>query len=273
MTVGIAAIANGQNNPHVVFCADRMVTLGQGTSIEYEDTSSKLEKVVDTDSIIAMAVGSGSLSLIDSTIRWQENLMVDSPPSDLTELADQFRQSFQAIERDTINQRSLSTFDVEIEDFLVEDLNVPTQFQEAIINDISNIRSQLREGMNMIIGGVDQDDAQLYIIGGPDYTDMTNTGYAIVGSGTDSAQLTFLRNRYDSDEADVKDGIFAVAEAKIQAEERQGVGQQMDMAVLGPEGIETVDDIDRLRQLLEEVQDAQQSERQRVMDKWDGDDS
>ncbi len=269
MTVGIGALSNADADPKVVMAADRMVTVGKGSGIEYENTDSKLQVVVDSGGIVAMAIGSGSLTLIDDVIRRLENQMVTDPPKSMEELMEKARKAYQEMERETINNNVLSTFNIDMSDIMGEETNVPHQFQETIINDIASVRETIRENVNILFGGVSDGSGYLFTLSSGDFTPYTNTGYCLVGSGSGSGQLTFIRNRYDPDDANLTEALFSVGEAKIQAEERQGVGQEMDVAIVSSDGVEQVQDIENLRRLLQEVETEQQKVRQKVMRKWE----
>jgi hypothetical protein len=268
MTVGIGAIAHdGEDNPNVVMAADRMVTYR--SSIEYEDTDSKLEVITERGEMTAVAVGSGNLSFIDDVIRRLENRMVEQAPTSMRELLEMARESYQEMERDIINNNVLSTFDIEVSDLFDEDVDIPPQFEDRLMNDIGSVREELRNTMNILFGGVYDGDAELYTLSTPDFSDHTSTGYAVVGSGQRSAESLFIRNRYDSDEANLTEAIFSVGESKIQAEERQGVGQEMDVAVVNSDGVREIQDIEGLRESITRIEEEQSEIRQSIMGEWE----
>jgi L-fucose mutarotase/ribose pyranase (RbsD/FucU family) len=266
MTVGIGAISRNNDGPSIVMAADRMVTYR--SSIEYEDTDSKLEVITDTDALTAVAVGSGSLSLIDEILRRLENKMIDETPTDMRHLVELARESFQEMERETINNNVLSTFDLDVSDLSNSDVELPPQFEERVMNDIGAVREEIRKKVNILFGGISNDKPEIYTLDRADFHDHTSTGYAIVGSGQESAQSLFIRNRYDADEADLTQAIFAVGEAKVQAEERQGVGQKMDMIVVEPGNTEQLEEIDSLRRSIKDISEEQSEVRQSIMDQW-----
>jgi 20S proteasome alpha/beta subunit len=117
------------------------------------------------------------------------------------------------------------------------------------------------------------DGAGLYTISGMDYTNHTDMGYTTIGSGTESARLTFIRRKYD-EYAEHREGVFTVLEAKAQAEERQGVGVETDLLSISRDGIREYDEneMQTLRQKLKRIDAEEQNARQSVMDEWENSD-
>lgn len=267
MTVGIGAICRGDNGPNVVISADRMVTVGAGSGIEYEDTDSKIEVVNETDGMVCVAVGSGSLNYIDEVLERLRDRMISDPPSDLSGIVSLAGKSYREMERDTINRNVLSQYGLSIEEISSDETEIPDHFQGEIIDNIDEVRSTLRDYVNILLGGVSSGEAELHA-GSNDFINHTPTGYATLGSGSESARLSFIRNRYDADDATLAEATFTVAEAKVQAEERQGVGQEMDMITVSGDGVERIEEIETLRDKVEEAETHQQQVRERVIDSW-----
>jgi len=267
MTVGIGAICRAENGPQVVISADRMVTVGAGSGIEYEDTDSKIEVVTETDGMVCVAVGSGSLNFIDEVLDRLQDKMISDPPTDVSGVVSLAGESFREMERDTIDRNVLSQYGLSVEELSDSDSDIPRQFQAEILENIEGVRSTLRDSVNIMLGGVSNGDAELHS-GSNDFNAFTSTGYATIGSGSQSAQLSFIRNRYDPDDATLPEATFTVAEAKVQAEERQGVGQDMDMITVSSDGVEKIEDIGTLRDAVEEAETQQQQVRERVIQEW-----
>ncbi len=267
MTVGIGAICRAENGPQVVISADRMVTVGAGSGIEYEDTDSKIEVVTETDGMVCVAVGSGSLNYIDEVLDRLEDKMIDNPPTDVGGVVSLAGEAFREMERDTINRNILSQYGLSIEELSDSNSAIPAQFQGDILEKIDGVRSTLRDSVNIMLGGVSNGEAELHA-GSNDYNSFTSTGYSTIGSGSQSAQLSFIRNRYDPDHATLPEATFTVAEAKVQAEERQGVGQEMDMITVSNDGVEKIEEIETLRDLVERAETQQQQVRERVIETW-----
>lgn len=267
MTVGIGAICKAENGPQLVISADRMVTVGAGSGIEYEDTDSKIEVVTETDGMVCVAVGSGSLNFIDEVLDRLQDKMIDDPPTDISGVVDLAGEAFREMERDTIDRNVLSQYGLSVEELSSPDSEIPAHFQGDIQEQMESVRSTLRDSVNIMFGGVSNGEAELYS-GSNDFNSFTSTGYSTVGSGSQSARLSFIRNRYDPDHATLPAATFTVAEAKVQAEERQGVGQEMDMITVSAEGVEKIEEIETLRNLVEKAETQQQQVRERVIEEW-----
>lgn len=268
MTVGIAAIANGGDDSKVVFAADRMMTVGARTGIEYEGADSKLEPIIESNPLTGIAVGSGTMALIDVILDRLNGICSDETPTDMGSLCESGVSAFQEVERETINNQGLSTIELTLDELYEQDVSVPSEIQSAILSEISDLRKSVRNNVSILLGGVSDGDAEIYEIRDADYSPSTRRGYEVIGSGTQSAQLTFIRNEYDSDVATVVDAIFAVAEAKVAAEERQGVGQKMDIAIVDADGVTQFEETETLREEIERINELQRSERERVIEEW-----
>lgn len=267
MTVGIGAISRADDKPGLVMAADRMVTLR--SQIEYEDTDSKLEIISEAGPLTAAAIGSGSLSLIDDILDRLDRLIIEQTPTDMEDLMVLVRDAYQNMVKEAINNNILYAFDLEIQDLHDEGTDLADGVEERVLNDIASYRKKIRENVSILFGGVAGGECSLYTLDCPDYTNYTNSGYAVIGSGTRSAQSLFIRNRYDPDGSDIIDSVFSVGEAKVQAEERRGVGFEMDMATITEEGgVRQFEQEEGLKEEIEKIKSRQNEIRENIIAEW-----
>lgn len=272
MTVGIAAICQKDGSPYVVASADRMVTVGSQGGIEYEDTGSKTEILEPDTGLRAVAVGAGASTYIDRVHRRAQAYLDDpgnTPPRTMEDLRQFYLTALQAVVRETINNQVMEPFGYKIEDLRDESVTIPGAIQQSIAEQVNGITKQVGDMMSVLVAGVGEDGAAIYEMQGTDYTEFTDIGYAVIGSGSNSARLTFIRRGYDH-LRDYREGVFTVLEAKSQAEERQGVGQQMDLYGIGFEDVSSFDEDDKenLREKLGKIEAEERNARENVMEEW-----
>lgn len=256
MTVGIATICEGNRSesPAVILAADRLVTTGYSTRIEYEHTNTKITEIVNTDSLTAFAVASGSLSLADDLFLKIEEEIIENPPSSVRAIVEEGVDAFHRLEHETFSNQVLGPLDISLDDLKSGDLALAPEYQRAMLQDIFEKKEEIESNLTVLIGGVDSKGPHIYSLEKADLARHDNIGYATIGSGSLSAQLTFTRNRYDT-ECSFSDALMTAVEAKARAEEAQGVGKKMDIAVIRDSEIELIqgDNVERLRELQEEI--------------------
>ena len=271
MTVGIGSICKEDGEPCVIVAADRMVTVGTSGGVEYEDTSTKIEPFVDNEDVTAMLVGSGSSTAIDSIINHGRELVAANKGPNNAYGSMRFALSaYKEIVRETISNRVLSPIGYELDDLRNDDVTIPTEIQRSVVSQGREIRKRYGESVQIMLAAVDKNQASLYKIAGNDYTNFSDIGYSVIGSGAQSARLTFIRREYDSD-CDSREALFTVVDAKSQAEERQGVGQKVDLVKItrGNKKIYSDEEIDDLRENLSKINEQEQQAREQVIRDWD----
>lgn len=272
MTVGIAAIAENEDQPICIVSGDRMVTVGQQGGIEYEDTTSKVENLIHTENICSSIIGAGPVTYLDELINEIKTVLADQNISQIQNMNHILNLSLagaQSLLRQTAESQIFSPLGYSYPDLRDEDTHIPDEIQRMIAEQTYELRDNITEQVSLLVGGVGFDGPAIYQIGGADYANWTDTGYAVVGSGTDSARLSFIRRQYDKD-CTMRECLFTVLEAKRQSEERQGVGQDMDLNIIQQDSIRSLDEteIEELRNRLIEVDTAEQQARQDVLQDW-----
>lgn len=272
MTVGIAAIADSQSDPCVVVAADRMVTVGEQGGIEFEGNESKLAAFIDNGELSATAVGAGSTTFIDEILVSFDDVTnnLEFEPTTTRDALSVAQAAYKMTIRETIQNQVLSPLGYYLEDLRNDDVKIPAQIQSGIFEQATNLRQQIAENVHILIAAAGSDGGGVFVLAGGDFNNYTRMGYWVVGSGADSAGLSLIRRQYNH-RSPLREGIFTVIEAKDQAEERQGVGQQMDMIVAWPSNIYEFDENDKrqLRQKLGKIQEEEKTARENVMEEWE----
>lgn len=270
MTVGIGTICKDDDGPCVIVAADRLVTVGTSGGVEYEDTSTKIEPFVDNDDVTAMLVGSGSSTMIDSVIdRAREFVAAEPGPHDANGAMRYALGAYQNIIQETISNAILSPIGYELDDLKKEDVEMPTEIQRAVVNQAQEVRNKFNETVQIMVAAVDENEGNLFVVSGSDYSDFTDIGYSVIGSGTRSARLAFIRREYDST-CNAGESLFTVVDAKSQAEERQGVGQKFDLVKITHQNKKRYSDeeIKDLRDNLEKINEQEKEAREKVIRDW-----
>lgn len=266
MTVGIAAICEADtDDPKVVVAADRLVTSGRAARREYEHTSSKMLDVYGADgasSCVALGVGAGSVSLTDEVFYKVNQKIADDAPGMTRQIAQYAVTSLQQVVQETIERQVLSAQGLDLGTFNQIQGNMNPNVATGIYQDIIQKKEETLRQVNILLGGVDGNGAHIYNILNNDMSRNDSIGYLTVGSGAEPANSAFIRNRYD-DTCELSDALLSVTEAKAQAEEAQGVGRDMDIAILHEGGREDLDSsqLEELRDIYDEIVDAEREAR------------
>jgi hypothetical protein len=273
MTVGIAATCRKDDEPRVVVAADRMVTFGQQGGIEHEDPSSKVAVLQSGGPVTAVAVGSGRSTYLDEILNRTESLLSNPDnqiPTTVTGVRDYALVAYKETVRDTIDNQVMAPLGYSLSDLKDDDVEVPAEIQKTVSERAYKIRDQAAKGARILVAGVGTDGPGIYTLSGMDFTNHTDMGYTTIGSGTESARLTFIRRHYD-EYAEHREGVFTVLEAKEQAEERQGVGRDTDLLSVSRESVKEYDpdEMETLRQKLTKIDAEEREARQSVMDQWE----
>jgi len=271
MTVGIAALCEDDEESKTVIAADRMVTVGSQGGIEYEDTESKLETFIENDELAAVAVGSGVSAYIDEIMyradEYTEHYGALSTARDALQVA---LTAYQDTVKETIANQACQPYGYTLGDLQDEDVTVPTEIQRDIIESASNIKEDTSKRAQVLVAASGTDGGGIFHLAGMDYTNFSDIGYSVIGSGAGSARLTFIRREYDRT-CEYRKAVLTTLEAKSQAEERQGVGRKVDMYSVSPGEIEEfgTDEKKEIRGRLDEIENEEDEARERVMEDWD----
>ncbi|MEZ3116489.1 hypothetical protein RYH80_11270 [Halobaculum sp. MBLA0147] len=246
MTVGIAAICRSEGDDTVVVASDRMVTVGTQGGIEFEDTESKIQVLNSGDDCSVVAVGAGSSTYVDEILGRYDRLVeaAAEPPTTVPAVRRFLRRAYEDRVQESIENQIVGPYGYELDDLRDPNVSVPQSLEQRLKTEVKQAVERLSTQAQILVAGVDQSGGRIYIVSGNDYDEFTNVGYAVVGSGSGSARLTFIRRRYDHT-CGYREGVFTVLEAKDQAEERQGVGSRSDLVAVNQSGVSPFDQHER----------------------------
>jgi hypothetical protein len=215
---------------------------------------------------VAVGVGAGSVSLADEVFFKIDESIRNNTPETTREIAKYGVNALQTVVQETINRQVLSSHGLDLQTFNQTQGQMNPSVVQGIYQDIREKKEEVLTQVNILLAGVDDQGGHLYNILNNDMARNDSIGYLTVGSGAEPAKATLIRNRYD-DNCEVSEALLEVTEAKAQAEEAQGVGHEMDIAVLSQNGREDLDsDIDELREIYQDVVDAERSAREQVIE-------
>lgn len=271
MTVGIGAVCETDDEPKVIVAADRLVTTGLGTRIEYEHTNSKMEPITQSDGVMAVAVGAGAVSLTDELLYKTRGALDQTQDMTVRSVVEKAVNASTELVRESIERQVLAPQGFDSHDeFNDKQQRLDKGVVNSIQRDLLDKKDAIFSQMNVLVAGVDSEGAHLYGVRQNDMARHDSIGYHTVGSGSDPAESSFIRSQYD-DTCSEKDAIMSVVEAKIRAEEAQGVGRQMDIAVVTQDDIQMVGDetISKFRDIQEEISEREREAREEVLGEKD----
>lgn len=280
MTVGIATVCEASGESKVIVSADRMVTSGLIGRLEYEHTNSKMVPIIENESTVAMGVVAGSLSFadefyykIDSNIREKQRAENESLKT-VRDVAEEGVNSFGEIVRESIERQTLKPYDFSLKD-LKNQKSFHPQILQGIMSDANQKKEEVFNHLHVLLAGIDETGPHIYTIQNNDIANHDSIGYVSIGSGFQPAKTTFIKNRYDR-ECPIEEALFSVVEAKIQAERAQGVGRDLDIAVLSLPNDNgnrvhklPQEEVEELREIQEEILKKQEKKREDIINKKD----
>lgn len=248
-----------------------MVTVGNQGGIEFEDTESKIERTATADGCSAVAVGAGSSTYIDEIFDQYDRLVAESDgrPGTVPDVRAFLRRAYEAKLRETIENQIVSPYGYRLGDLRDPDTSIPQSLEQRLRDEVKQAVETLNTRAQILLAGADRDGARIYTVSGNDYDEFTGVGYAVVGSGSDSARLTFIRRRYDHT-CEYSEAVFTVLEAKQQAEERQGVGIRSDIVTVGSDEVSqfTQSEREELENRIERVRSEERRVRKEIISEW-----
>jgi len=271
MTVGIAAACcTDTANPKIVIAADRMVTSGRVTKIEYEHTETKLRTVLNDDINTIMAVASGDTSLSDDFFHKLDEKLEDMDPFGSEQIIQEAVSAFQDMSTEAINRQVLGGFDMTVSELQTDEVNLDPETVQALVADVVEKRDEIVNGLTVMFGAIDAQGTHLTSIIRGDVARHDSIGYHAIGSGGQPARSSFIRSQYDTS-CNIETALLSAVEAKRQSEAAQGVGNKMDIAVVSREGCHDLaqDEIDEVVDLYDEIVDEEKTARENVIEEVD----
>lgn len=269
MTVGIAARCNTSSEEEkVVVAADRMITMGLGSEIEYEHTNSKIFTLKESSNLSVVGIGAGDTGPVEQILSEVKKEIQNREKFSVKKVGEIASEKFREMRRSKIEEEVLSSYDLTFEEYLNNQKNLHTSFIEDIESEIRNKRNQVDKRVEILICGVDSMGAHIFSIEEGSLSEWNRQSFFAIGSGEQAALLPFLRNGYD-DNSEVETTLISVVEAKDRAEEARGVGTEFDLAVISQGHIYEMDEEKfQIKDRVEEITTAQEAERNDLINSW-----
>jgi hypothetical protein len=272
VTVGIAAISDdATDEPKVVVSSDRVITTRQQSAIEHEHPEAKLNELggfLDKTQLVGVTAGGVELGeeyrdKVELGLREFVREHEQEPwVNTAAEIAAQKYRS--------LIQEKIATYALEPYGLSLEDLSRQHQFKDSFLEDVlaeaDQIHQRVTRNLNLLLGGVGPNGAGVYQISGGDHNPQNDLGYTTIGSGSQPAESEFIKDSHDKT-GPVSDTFATVAAAHYQASKASGVGGELDVMVVSPEGVEEVNEttISNLMERQDRIADRQDEVREKIL--------
>jgi len=226
MTVCIAVLCN--NAEDVVVASDRMITATY-PPVEFEHGMPKLEVICS--SCIVLTAGD-ALAHADICRAVREIVVGLSHPK-AAAITEHVRTTYVTERQKVINQRFLEPRGWTLEDFYEKYARV---IHPDLMLTVDRQISTYDYGLEIIVAGVDSDEAHIYGIRHPGEADCYDAlGYHAIGIGDLHAISSLITNKCIPS-VSRKMAVYLTYEAKKSAENAPGVGQETDMVIVSKDG-------------------------------------
>ena len=222
MTVCIATLCNQSKG--VVVASDRMITATY-PPIEFEHGVPKIEVICP--SCVVLTAGD-ALAHADLCRYVRNKISALSRPR-TTSITEEVRKGYVVQRLKTIEERHLAPRGWTLKDFYETYVQ---RMPPDIVITIDNEIATYDYGLEIIIAGVDPDEAHIYGIRHPGEIDCYDSlGYHSIGIGAMHAVSSLVTNSYLAT-VDTKMAVYLAYEAKKNAENAPHVGNDTDMVIV-----------------------------------------
>lgn len=216
MTVCVAALA--ENGKKLVVASDNMVTLGIGTTIQYQKEDRDHKKIVRLNDHV-FALTAGTLHIISPIIKLAKESIDRNTKSESA--AEIIRESVQKFCLNKIEEEILKKVGFDWDYYK----NKQNQLNPDIVKDLYNKISNFSVNVSIIVAGVDGDVPYLGLISGNSVLfDKTLESFLTNGGGGDLAKFSLIINDY-SKSLSLSKVEEIVRKAISDAQKSPGVGE------------------------------------------------
>jgi len=230
MTICIAALCGEAKV--VVVASDRMITATY-PPIEFEHGIPKLEIICPT-CIVLTAGDALAHADICRAVRGKVSSLTRPRMVVITE---EIRKTYVTQRQKTISERFLEPRGWTLEGFYEK---YARTLHPDLVVTIDHEIATYDYGLQLIVAGVDPEEAHIYGIRHPGEVDCYDSlGYHAIGIGAMHAVSSLIANGYQPN-IGINMAVYLVYEAKKNAESAPGVGQNTDIAIIEGEGHKTI---------------------------------
>lgn len=239
MTICLAAIAKEDDEEHIVFATDHMVTTSLG---QFEHSIVKYQELNNT----TVAMLAGDPLLFDDLVRLKEK------KSEYEQIKQEVFENFKRKRKEIIKNEIFDIYGVN-QQFFIDSLQkqIPNPYIDMILRKVSDFK--LDTGILLI--GFSDGKAQITEITDTGMADFRVMNFHAIGSGNIQAANTLLFQKHDKCDS-LLSTLYNVYKAKRNAEVLQGVGKETELLVLSKNGCLKIDksDLEILKNIyLEEL--------------------
>jgi len=243
VTICLAAMCEEAKT--VVVGSDRMLS-SRMLSLEFEPPRPKIVKL--SDSCLMMTAGP-ALRDIDLQ-KYVTRELASRAGVDINWIVEKVKEGYQEARRKKIEEYYLRPRGLTLERYLGDARSLLPEVAMQIDEHLAT----WDYGLEVLIAGVDSDGAHIYAVYNPGTAECFDSlGYHSIGSGESHAAFILIDSKH-SHKCSLQETIWAVYQAKKNAESAPGVGQSDDFAIISPDGIIYLEKttLDRLKELYEE---------------------
>lgn len=227
MTICISAICTENDEEHIVFAVDHMITTGIG---EFEHNSNKYALI--NENTVAMLSG--------RTLLTEYLLNDDYSDKSYSEIQIIIEDKFKQKRLELIQKEILDVYSIDF-DFVKEILRnkILNEFQNQILIGITKVKLNTA----ILLIGFEENNAKISEISETGIESFNQINFHTIGSGSIQAQNTLLFQNHSKGN-DLKTTLYNVYKAKKNAEAMQGVGKETDIGYLNKKCMKMLNDDD-----------------------------
>lgn len=234
-----------------VMISDKMITM-PGLSQEFEHETPKVAKINNS----CLAISAGDALIPNDLFDYVNKDLRGIASPKIKDIVEKLKSCYARLRKKYIEEEFLSSRGFTIDSFYKNMSELSPQI--AIPIDSKIVDYDL--GVDIVLGGKDDDGAHIYLILNPGIARCYNSmGYVATGSGMPHSLHSFITNNYHPD-ISFKEALFLAYEAKRLAERAPGVGRRTDIWVIDENGIKEISPI-VLKELDEIYEDKMKSQK------------
>lgn len=223
MTICIAAITD---NNKIIAITDKMVTIGMPVATRYEiSENNKAIKLNDK----CIALFAGNVVYANEILENAKTKIsaLTTPNPSVLEIANLMKASYFEYWSKQLDNQLFQRYSLNLATFMQNQRNL----NDDLVKKVNEILANANLGVDILVAGIDT-APHIFYIGNPGtLTSLDGIGYALIGSGSQHAQLSLVESEYHAGILQ-KNGLYALLEAKRRAEYDPGVGQLCDIVII-----------------------------------------
>lgn len=257
MTICLAALAIEGDQQVAVVAADRMVTLGNFMEFEHQ-----IPKMVVSSNVSVVMIAGDTLIGTSLAKDVAAQLQAGGVPTS-GEIAGALAAAYGEVRKQKLEQEILSPRGLSLAEFYGRHTSLNAQIAAMIDQQMA----QYNLGVELLLAGVDAGAAHLFTVHNPGggHLEHDVIGYAAIGSGAIHALQSMIGFGHHAG-VPLADAVFHVYASKRRSEVAPGVGEDTDLAIISPHGIQALE-ADRLKELQEIYEERQKSSQDALTDK------